>query len=523
MKQENIDELMKKINRRCKLPKNWEKFIKETSEKHNIIIKDRVEKKLYCTHCQNYFIDKSIKVGDFINCPICDMNLQVCGANYYKKSFTQPIVLAQRINKQVIIRIFEIYTYFDSDGSKKKKRSCVEYARIIPGIGKFLGDNVYINMFGHFCIYHNFKKLQWYSYRGQKFLTHYPTYPYNKKRLIKGTNMEYAPIDEFMRKFAYCGYNFLDTLELAAYGSFELLWNMKLYNLCFYSKALNKTGSFYKRFGVPKNFLKFMQDNDVTYKELMILKLFQKADKNLLQKFRNENINNLRFLIKNNLLEEYYQFNLDSNSYYNIRLLREISKYVPIRKLINYPKGLKNLNIYKDYLEMSKKLALNYRTKKDLFPRNLISRHDKLQTKIKIDEDKNKQFAAYLRYLKLSKYTYSDNKYIIFPAPSIDSMKDEGRQQGNCVGYIYVNPYINGETEIFFIRELENVCKSFITLEYKKGKIVQKELPHHSTDFKDEQINFIEKWLGFRSFIDNKEKIEKQIKIKKYNIKNMVA
>ena len=255
----------------------------------------------------------------------------------------------------------------------------------------------------------------------------------------------------------------------------------------------------------------------------MILKLFQKADKNLLQKFRNENINNLRFLIKNNLLEEYYQFNLDSNSYYNIRLLREISKYVPIRKLINYPKGLKNLNIYKDYLEMSKKLALNYKTKKDLFPRNLISRHDKLQTKIKIDEDKNKQFAAYLRYLKLSKYTYSDNKYIIFPAPSIDSMKDEGRQQGNCVGYIYVNPYINGETEIFFIRELENVCKSFITLEYKKGKIVQKELPHHSTDFKDEQINFIEKWLGFRSFIDNKEKIEKQIKIKKYNIKNMVA
>ena len=42
MKQENIDELMKKINRRCKLPKNWEKFIKETSEKHNIIIKNRL-------------------------------------------------------------------------------------------------------------------------------------------------------------------------------------------------------------------------------------------------------------------------------------------------------------------------------------------------------------------------------------------------------------------------------------------------------------------------------------------------
>ena len=40
---------------------------------------------------------------------------------------------------------------------------------------------------------------------------------------------------------------------------------MKLYNLCFYSKALNRNGSFYKRFKVPKSFLKFMQDNNANY------------------------------------------------------------------------------------------------------------------------------------------------------------------------------------------------------------------------------------------------------------------
>ena len=39
---------------------------------------------------------------------------------------------------------------------------------------------------------------------------------------------------------------------------------------------------------------------------------------------------------------------------------------------MQYPKGLKHLNIYKDYLDMAKELSYNYKSKKDLFPRNLI-------------------------------------------------------------------------------------------------------------------------------------------------------
>ncbi len=523
MKQEKIDELMSEIDKKCKLPKHWDEFIEKNSKNHHIIIKDIHEKNLYCTNCNKYFVNKDIKVNDYVECPHCKVKSIVCGINYYRKSFEQSVVLAQRMNKQVIIRVFEIYSYFNRN-DKKVKRSCVEYARIIPGIGKFLGNNVYINMFGVLNVYHGYKKLNWYTYKGHKFLTDCPTYPYNEKRLIKGTNMEYAPIKEFMNRFAYYRYNFLDVLELAAYSSFELLWNMKLYNLCFYSKALNKNGSFYKRFKVPKSFLKFMQDNDVSYKELLILQLFQKADRKLLQKFRYSNINHLRYLIKNKILDDFLNSNLELNTA-NVNLLQEISKLVPLKKLMNYPKGLNNLNIYKDYLDMSKELALNYKSKKDLFPRNLISRHDKLQNKIKITEDMNTQFAAYLRYLELSKYTYEDDKYIIFPAPSIDSMKDEGKQQGNCVGYMYLNSYIEGETEIYFIRQLNNVCKSFITLEFKNGSVKQKELSHHNTNFTEEQNDFIDKWLSFRKFIDKKEKYKNNttIKTKKYDLTKMVA
>ena len=174
---------------------------------------------------------------------------------------------------------------------------------------------------------------------------------------------------------------------------------------------------------------------------------------------------------------------------------------------------------------MAKKLSYNYKSKKDLFPRNLIARHDKMQTKIKIEEDMNTQFKAYLRYLELSKYTYSDDKYIIFPAPSIDSMKDEGKQQGNCVGYMYLEPYINGETEIFFARKLKDVTKSFITLEYKNNRVVQKELPHYDRNFTAEQNAFIDNWINFRQFIDKKEiyKIRDNLKVVQYDLKKIVA
>ena len=40
--------------------------------------------------------------------------------------------------------------------------------------------------------------------------------------------------------------------------------------------------------------------------------------------------------------------------------IKAISKYVPLKKLIQYKKGLNNLNIYKDYLEMAEKLSYNY-------------------------------------------------------------------------------------------------------------------------------------------------------------------
>ena len=54
---------------------------------------------------------------------------------------------------------------------------------------------------------------------------------------------------------------------------------------------------------------------------------------------------------------------------------------------------------------------------------------------------------------------------------------------------------------------------------------MNKDMFKNNKNFSKEQNDFIDKWLGYRTFIDNKEKYKNKIEIevKKYNINKMVA
>ena len=228
---------MKKIDRKCKLPKHWNEFICEQTKKNNIIIKNIKTKNFYCTHCNKSFHRKKLNVGELYCCPHCNVISKVYGSNYNRKSFKTSVTLLQRMDKQIIIRIFEIYSYFHNE-KKKLVRDINEYVRIIPGVGTFLGDNTYIGYMGYLYIY-NENPYSWYKYKGCKIFSHFPTYPFNKKRLIKGTKLEYAPIKEFQERFYY--YNFIDTLQFAAYDSFLMLYleRLMMFYIIFQNMQIN--------------------------------------------------------------------------------------------------------------------------------------------------------------------------------------------------------------------------------------------------------------------------------------------
>ena len=373
-------------------------------------------------------------------------------------------------------------------------------------------------------VYQNVKIKKWRVYTGKRRLPEMPTYPYNRKNLFKNTIYEYAPIKEFKKEFKL--YEDFEILQIAGYQSFELLWKLGLHKLSICAKYFTKKGCFQKRFGVPKSFLKFMVENNIDYEQYRRLKLLQETDINLINKYLYYDYNYLALMNKQGYLRN---IEILDRFYWNKEQIREICKYVPLRKFLNYEKGVKNIELYIDYLSCLKTLNYKMKSKKELFPKQLNGMHNRLMKKIEIMDDLKTKYGVYLRFLKLAKYIYDDGKYIIFPATSVEAMRDEGEQQNNCVARLYLKPYIENETEIFFIRKLNNVNKSLITLEYKNNRVKQKELANRSFKFTKEQLNFINKWLEYRQFIDLKEKVKEKekaktnIKFKNYNISKLAA
>lgn len=511
MNKKTLNEFMKKVDK-IKTPKHWNEFIIKHVENHNIIIKHG--KKAFCTHCQQYF-DKDVKVHPYKKdtCDLCGKEYYVANHNIRNYKFYKDIAFYSKVDGKVILRVFEIESKYDYT-IKAFRQHLQEYVRFIPDIGTVINNAVSFYMW-NMKVYH-IPITEWHIYTGNRLLYQMPIYPYNKRTIFKGTPLEYAPIKDFKKVYTY--YNDFQILQIASYQSFELLWKMGLHRLSLSAKHFNKKGSFNKRFGVPKSFLKFMVENNIDYDNYRILKLLQEPNMDLINKYRYFDYNYLAFMNKQGYLKD---LDILKKFQYEESTIRTICKYVPLRKFLQYEKGLKNIHLYADYLQMANQLNYSIKSKKRLFPKQLKARHDELSKKIVILDDMNTQFAVYLRYLELSKYTFQDDKYIIFPAPSVEDIKDEGKQQGNCVATAYLTPYLKKNTEIYFIRKLNNPAKSFITLEYADGRVRQKELPNHSTNFTQEQEDFIQKWTEFRAFSDKREKYK--TKVIKYEFNKMAA
>ena len=325
MNNKELNILMKKIDK-TKKPKHWRKFINNNVKTHNLILK--YGNRAFCTHCQKYF-DKNVNVHSYKKekCKWCGQRFYVQNHNIKNYSFKKDIAFYSKVDNNVVLRIFEIESKYDYK-TRKFKQNLQEFARFIPNIGTVINNTVSFYMY-YTKIYHNEKITQWHQYTGKRLLYEMPIYPYNKKQIFKNTPLEYAPINEFKKEYGY--YNDFELLQIASYESFELLWKMGLHRLSKDAKYFNKKGSFSKRFGVPKSFLKFMVDNNICYEDYQILKLLQEPNMDLINKYRRFDYNYLAFMNKQGVLR-----NLDivKKFYYDSSILRTICKYVPLKKFL---------------------------------------------------------------------------------------------------------------------------------------------------------------------------------------------
>lgn len=272
---------------------------------------------------------------------------------------------------------------------------------------------------------------------------------------------------KYLKKHSVCLHD-ITVLPLTN-PSFEYLIKYKLYNLAYNPQELVYKNDFKDTFHVDKKYLNFMVKYDINYCELIVLSLIKKEDIKLIRKL-SFHFGQLGYL----------------SSTYNIN----------INKIIDYFKNKRyhyeHFNEYIDYIDMCSVLRYNLKNKKTLFPDNLIKEHNKVfnQYELVTNPTIEENIIKVSKVLEINKY--EDDNYVIYPAPSLDSMIEESYNQNNCLK-AYCEKYSKGETNIYFMRKKSNLNKSLVTIEVKNNKVIQARIKNNKLP-SEELMHIINKW-----------------------------
>ena len=468
-------EILQILDNRSSLPNGWNEFVDKQAVYHNLIIKS-AKNKCFCTNCKSYFISKK-KVNQEVRCSNCHNRYLIKRSNLKYQEFKDYLSILDKVNNTFVIRYYELKTVIDA--MHKRHSSVVEFAR------EMVADNRYRELYinervskcqQHIHIYHengyyiNDKKWRQYT-RGYSLIDYSIVFPNNIKKLLKDTEYKYSCIWDIAKHSTY-----IDLLRLLKEKEqmpiVEMLCKMKLYNLAQKTHEFKNFGSFQKIFGISKDYYEFMKKHNITYTQLKILRLLKE-----------KNIRKIHYL------ENYVSYVSNTTN------LEEIAEYISLNRFIKYSKMCRekvDTYLYSDYLRFAKLLGLDLKNNKYAFPKDLEIEHDKLSKQYKVQCNKLMKKAIIKRGKELSINKYQNNKFIIFPALTVESLKDESKQQNNCVR-TYAEKYAAGTCDIYFMRDIRKPKKSLVTIEVKNNKVVQSRTKNNKSPDK-KQLAFINKW-----------------------------
>ena len=146
---------------------------------------------------------------------------------------------------------------------------------------------------------------------------------------------------------------------------------------------------------------------------------------------------------------------------------------------------------YKDYLSMAYQLS----ARRDIYPKHLRTQHDILARNMKVVEDialaelMEKRREQWVEWETIG---VRGSKYCIIAPKDLSELADEATQMSNCVAG-YANSVARGRTNIVFLREKETPDKSVVTVEIRKGTLVQA-YQRFNTRITVEQAEFLIQW-----------------------------
>lgn len=295
-------------------------------------------------------------------------------------------------------------------------------------------------------------------------------------------------VDIYKYSFIWLGKEFLEkrndislldiTYSALYYRQFEYLIKLGFYNLAFSCNCSWIEDESKDILGVPRGYYEFMRSIDITVSQLEVLKIVRSCDIDII-----------------NFYEDYLYLLYEHEDY----------KYFDILKKYFEENGYKNERLveYFDYLSLVEKCGLDMKERKVLFPSDLEKVHDKLSEEYILMENPeiDKKIKSVSNILSLNRY--EDDKYIIFPVQSINGLVDESSQMHNCVRSYYER-VADVKSEVYFMREKNSIEKSFVTVEVRRGKIVQARSKYNG-DVSDAVWKVLRKWEKSLVLIDEEE------------------
>lgn len=271
-----------------------------------------------------------------------------------------------------------------------------------------------------------------------------------------------------MKKIDLCSILFVPLY----FSGFEYLMKENLLALAFDSpKIFKKNKSFCETFGVSKKFLPFIKKYNMSYDQVKILSMSPTYD-----------ISFIHFFSKEVFCDSYF-FDLAKKLKLN---LQDVKEYLEGNGYENH------IWEYVDYLDLVLEFGLNLKSKKILYPVNLLLEHNKLYLRKKCINDPliGGKIEALAKVLSINQY--EDEKYVIYPASSMEALMDEGVQQHNCV-CTYCEKIAKNYCQIYFMRKKEKVNESFVTVEVMNNKVVQAKAKYNELPSKDVD-GILKKW-----------------------------
>ena len=175
---------------------------------------------------------------------------------------------------------------------------------------------------------------------------------------------------------------------------------------------------------------------------------------------------------------------------------------------------------YADYIRDCENLAENYNmghiynlsNKAILFPQNLVQAHQATIELINMERDRRamldfekrkdkmakelsgieKKYKKLLPKLK-KKYSYQADGYAIVIPPNLVDLHREGIDMHNCVGG-YKEHVASGSTQVVYIRKLDDMDKSFGTMEISIKETIIQARGKYNKDLPEDAEAFVKKF-----------------------------